>query len=391
LSCDRGDFTAYARMRRELSRLEREAARGRAAAQRTAVVESLASLRRGDVVLVPAGRRPGTAVVLEPAADPVSRPVIMLNENRQVRRVLAADCPVPVTAIERIAIPSRFNPRSPQQRKDLAASMRNKLAGVDVRARRSDRARANGPEAGRAAIADLRRRLRQHPCHTCPDAPEHARQAEEYVRLEGEADALDRRVAGRAHVVARTFGQVCAVLGELGYLSDDDTVTADGQMLAGLYSERDLLTAECMRRGIWADLGPADLAACVSALTFEARGPDDGAAGPQPRGVAGSVLAEMTRIWTDLDRVERAHGLEAGRQPDSGFARTAQTWVTGGSLADVLAGDITAGDFVRAVKQVIDLLDQIREAAGARSKLAQTAAQAVTALRRGVVAYSSVT
>ncbi len=51
---------------------------------------------------------------------------------------------------------------------------------------------------------------------------------------------------------------------------------------------------------------------------------------------------------------------------------------------------MTAGDFVRAVKQVIDLLDQIREAAGARSPLAQTAAKAVTALRRGVVAYSSV-
>ncbi len=314
VSCDRGDFAEYAELRRELSRLERHTARGRAAAQRSAVVESLASLRRGDVVLVPAGRRPGTAVVLEPAADPVSRPVIVLNEQHQVRRVLAADCPVPVTAIERITIPSRFNPRSPQQRKDLAATMRNKLIGVDVRARRSDSMRADGPEAGRAAVADLRRRLRQHPCHNCPDAAEHGRKADEYLRLEREADVLDRRVAGRAHVVARTFSQVCAVLAELGYLSADDKVTADGRMLGALYSELDLLTAECIRRGIWADLPPADLAACVSALTFEARGPDDGAAIARPRGPAGPVLAEMTRVWTELDRVERGHGLESGRQ-----------------------------------------------------------------------------
>ncbi len=68
-SCDRGDFSEYARMRAELSQRERELSRGRSAARRAAVIESLAGLERGDIVVVPGGRRAGTAVVLEPAAS----------------------------------------------------------------------------------------------------------------------------------------------------------------------------------------------------------------------------------------------------------------------------------------------------------------------------------
>ena len=49
-------------------------------------------------------------------------------------------------------------------------------------------------------------------------------------------------MAGRTHVIARTFDRVCAVLDELGYL-DGDTVTAEGRRLAGLYTELDLLVA----------------------------------------------------------------------------------------------------------------------------------------------------
>ena len=55
----------------------------------------------------------------------------------------------------------------------------------------------------------------------------------------------------------------------------------------------------------------------------------------------------------------------------------------------MLSGDLTPGDFVRAVKQLIDLLDQIAAAARA-APVADTARRAITALRRGVVAYSSV-
>jgi ATP-dependent RNA helicase HelY len=52
---------------------------------------------------------------------------------------------------------------------------------------------------------------------------------------------------------------------------------------------------------------------------------------------------------------------------------------------------LTPGDFVRAVKQLLDLLDQIAAAASAGGPGVATAARsAIDALRRGVIAYSAV-
>ena len=55
-------------------------------------------------------------------------------------------------------------------------------------------------------------------------------------------------------------------------------VTDDGRLLARIYSESDLLVAECLRSGAWKGLQPAELAAVISAMVFEARGSD----GPTP-------------------------------------------------------------------------------------------------------------
>ena len=75
--------------------------------------------------------------------------------------------------------------------------------------------------------------------------------------------SLEASVAARSHVIARTFERVCAVLERLGYLADGQ-VTPDGRRLGDLYTELDLLAAECLRRGLWDGLDPAELAACVS-------------------------------------------------------------------------------------------------------------------------------
>ena len=397
VSCDRGNFTSYLAIRRQLSEREREQARARSAARQAEAVASVGQLRRGDIIQVPGGRRAGIALVLESPAADLPAPLV-LTVNRQVKRLSLADFPVPVEPIDRVRIPNWFSPRSANHRRDLASTMRNKLASRDLgRPRRAGGRQSStgeegpgegGPGGSRAATESLRRQLREHPCHACPDREEHARQGEQYLRLEREAEALERKVGGRTHVIARTFDRVCAVLDQLGY-TDGDAVTEEGRRLAGLYTELDLLVAECLRRGLWDDLAPAELAACVSALTFESRRPDDSSPPRLPHGRSREVLAEMVRVWGELDGVEKEHHLSFLREPDLGFAWTAHVWARGRPLEQVLSSDLTPGDFVRAVKQLIDLLDQV--AAAARSApVADTARRAIGALRRGVVAYSSV-
>ena len=195
-------------------------------------------------------------------------------------------------------------------------------------------------------------------------------------------------MAGRSHVIARTFEAVCTVLEQLGYI-DGDTVTAEGRRLGSLYTELDLVAAESLRRGLWTGLDAAELAACVSALTFEARRTDDGRLPRLPHGAVQEALASQAEVWDELDEVEKDHKLSFLRQPDLGFAWTAHAWARGQRLEKLLSPELTPGDFVRAVKQLMDLLDQVAAAAGP-SPVAGTARSAIKALRRGVVAYSSV-
>jgi len=404
MSCDKGDFTEYAQLRRSLSEREGDLSRARATSRRAEAARSLSQLRPGDIIRVPGGRRAGLAIVLQPGLHSAAgngRPAgpgpLVLTEGRQVKRLAVADFPVPAEVIDKIRIPGSFSPRSPQHRKDLAATMRNRLASrhpdgsrpVKRPTRAADWERA-APDA--AEVAELRQRMRRHPCHDCPDREEHARFAERYLRLARETEALERRVAGRSHVIARTFDRVCRVLERLGYL-DGDTVTPDGRRLAGLYTELDLLASECMRRGQWDDLSPAELAACVSALSFESRQADDAHPPRLPNGRVPDVLAAMVRTWSELDQLEKDNDLSFLREPDLGFAWAAYRWASGAKLESVLdeSPDLTPGDFVRAVKQLIDLLDQIASAAPDPPRSLSTKARAaIDAMRRGVVAYSAV-
>jgi ATP-dependent RNA helicase HelY len=393
VTCDRGDFAEYFRLRRELSEMEGDAARQHAATQRAEAVASLSQLRRGDIIKVPGGRRAGMAVVLDPGvpapgrrADNLPLPLV-LTAGRQVRRLSVADFPVPVQPVDRIRIPSWFSARSPKHRRDLAASVLTKLAGRDKESPRRRPAAAQGP--AQEEIAALRRRVRAHPCHGCPDRDEHARHAERRARLERDVQRLEATVAGRSHVIARTFQRVCAVLAHLGY-TEGGRVTDAGRRLACLYTELDLLAAECLRRGLWDGLSPAELAACVSALTFESRTAEAAAPVRLPGGPVREVLAATVSLWRELDEIETENRLSFLREPDPGFAWAAHAWAGGKPLESVLGPDLTPGDFVRAVKQLMDLLGQVAVAAGPGTPLRSTALKAVDALGHGVVTYSSV-
>src|SRR4029079_7704757 len=99
-------------------------------------------------------------------------------------------------------------------------------------------------------IRHLREAIRAHPCHACDEREDHARWAERYLKLEREASALRQVIEQRTNTIARQFDRVCEVLEELDYLHHDE-VTAEGQTLARIYSELDLVAAECLRLGVW--------------------------------------------------------------------------------------------------------------------------------------------
>ncbi|POM22205.1 ski2-like helicase [Actinomadura rubteroloni] len=387
--CDRGDFMEYAAMRRALSDREAAASRERSQTRRAEAARSLEHLRPGDVILVPSGRRSGLAVVLDAGVGRRSDgpAPLVLTSARSVQRLSIQDFPRAVEPVARIRVPKSFSPRNPQDRRDLAATLRAQVPD-DVRERRRSR---DVPAGDDGEIGRLRADLRSHPVHACPEREDHARWAERYFRLERDTEQLRRRVEGRSQVIARTFDRVTAVLEQLGYL-DGGAVTDDGRRLGRIYSELDLLTAESLRAGLWERLDPGELAACVSALVFESRQPDDAAPPRSPSGKVSDALEAMVRLWRTLSNVERDNEVSFLREPDLGLAWTAYRWAKGDDLDEVLLdAGLTAGDFVRAVKQLLDLLGQIADASPPNGHVRTTARKAMDAMRRGVVAYSSVT
>ena len=181
-------------------------------------------------------------------------------------------------------------------------------------------------------------------------------------------DLLDRRLA---------------ILGDRGFL-DGWGLTEDGLALSAIYHESDLLVAEVLRTGVLDGLEPAHLAGVASALTFEARRAGDDPPVPRQSRVV-ERLAAIEVLADGLRADERRAGLRRTRRPDGGLARAVVAWASGGTVATVLRdAEVAPGDFVRNVRQVVDLVRQIGQVAKDPATR-DSADLAAALLRRGVV------
>jgi ATP-dependent RNA helicase HelY len=394
MQCHLGDFDEYFQLRRRITEREKALAKQNRAAKRAEAAKSLEKLRKGDVIAVPSGRRSGLAVVVDPGLEPMGEPrPLVVTEDRWSGRLSVADFTTPVEPLGKIKLPKQVDTRSPKSRRDLASTLRN--TGIQTPGGRTRRRSDAGDDA---ELASLRRAMRAHPCHGCDDREGHARWAERYERLRAETEQVRRKVSATTHSLARSFDRIIALLTERNYLAgeaEDEPVTEHGRRLSRLYSESDLLAAECLRVGVWEKLSPPELGAVVSSLVYESRreGP---LSPPVPAGAVSDALTETWRLWAELEDDERRHKLDRTREPDPGFAWPVFRWARGESLERVLTAaestghELSAGDFVRWCRQVIDLLDQVRDVVGKSDPVGGAAAKAVTAIRRGVVAAGAV-
>jgi len=386
----------YARLRAKLGERERAQARSSRLQRRQAANDALSSLRRGDIISITHGRRGGLAVVLEPDRDSMDPRPLVLTENRWAGRISSTDYSDAAAPLGSMTLPKRVEHRQPRVRRDVASALRSAAAGLTIPSRKGRRGNDSQEDP---ELRVLRDEIRHHPAHRIGDRETKVRAAERYLRLERENEQLRGKVATATNSLARTFDRIVGLLTERRFVDQRPggalRVTDDGRLLARIYSESDLLVAECLRGGVWHGLDAAELAGVVSAVVYESRGSD----GPPPR--AGEIptaalrraLADTRRTSATLRSDEQRHRLEPSREPDEGFVTAVYRWATTGDLTAALdASDVTgtgtplpAGDFVRWCRQVLDLLDQIRIAAADKG-LRTSAKRAIDDIRRGVVA-----
>jgi ATP-dependent RNA helicase HelY len=407
MTCHLGDFTEYARLRKELSEAEKDNSKGRNRARQRAVKDSLANLMPGDVIEVPGARKLGTAVVVFPAGNPANPRVGIITQEAQLRRIGTEDVTEPVDPIAGAKMPQNIQVKTPTQRKDIASSMRAALREHRPAPGHRTHAGFRFQDDGSAdRVADLRRRLERHPCHGCKDREDHARWSERWWKLRQEVDQLTARIDGRTNTIAKAFDRLVGLLTDYGYVASGDGtttepgavagtedapgVTAAGQTLRRIYGERDLLTSLVLEDGLAADLDPEELAGLAALLVYQAKGEDTAGVPQMPTQRLQNVLDRTAEHWYELQLAERGARLEPTPEPDPRLVWPIHKWARGRNLRDALKGtEMAAGDFVRWARQVVDLLDQLSKVPG-HPGLPGTCRRAVDLVRRGVVAYSSV-
>ncbi len=381
--CERGDVDEY----RILVTEAQQAARNAPSDQRL-VVDAMLRLRPGDILVVPSHRTNGRVGVLSgPRGKGVGGlllPVVTDDGRRLQLRV--KDFPIPPQRVGHIKLPAPFEPTASRFLRAAGELVR------DAQVTEPDDVKAYTPKwMGGRARAERRtpaaRLAHMHPVAACPDAPAHLRALARAERFERDLAGQRRQRRNDDASLGRQLDRVLGVLGEHGFV-DGWTLTDSGDRLARLYHECDLLIADCLDDGLFDGLTPVELAGLVSVFTFESRGADAAAAATPP-----GLSARLARIESHHARLvaaERRSHLPLTREIDSGFVGVAYAWANGDALGDVLAAGqtVAAGDFVRNVKQLIDLLRQLAIISPVAAT-AYAASEAADALFRGVIVASS--
>jgi ATP-dependent RNA helicase HelY len=359
-----GDRRAVLEQERRIALAERDARRGEPGRD-----ELLSRLRPGDVVERPNGG--GRAAVLSVAYRKAgSVKVRLVDADGAVTTLGTADVDDAPEVVGTIDLPSPFAPASRYFQREVAdrlrrSRIRRRPRDGDGGRRRQPRGRSTG-SADRAAWRAL----------------------EQLERAEAEMADLERRAQQRSATLSRRFDDVLAVLRHWGYV-DDWSLTERGNRLVRIYHESDLAIAEAISLGLFDGLDAASVAGVASCFTYEHRSPEPPPAPWFPSREVQRRVERLRALVDELNRYESAQQLPVTRPIDATFLPLAYAWAAGESLDDVLHDeDLSGGDFVRNVRQLVDLLRQIADAVTVPAT-ASAARAAADALQRGVVAAST--
>ncbi|MBW3536218.1 MAG: DEAD/DEAH box helicase [Actinobacteria bacterium] len=357
-TCDLGDVAEW----RDLRADEGQRRRRKVDDNKTEVKAAFARLRPGDVVMAPGRGR--VAVVASSQRRHGDVRLRALTPERRSLTLGPRDFDEPPQPVGHVDLPKPFAPRSPAFQRTVAAALgkarlkAGSETGPHSATQRGQRRRRSTADADYAVVS----RASEHPVASCPDATTHLRSLSRAERLEGDARRTEQRIRSRSESLARQLDRVMRLLGAWGYV-DGWSLTEAGNRLARIYHECDLLIAEAVGEGLWDGLNSAEAAALASMFTYEPRGPGPHAAARIPTAPLRHAWSRVESLGRDLRRAEEDAGLAVTRPPDPGFAEAAYEWCKGHDLAEILDGAPvgTAGDFVRNIRQLMDVVRQLAQ------------------------------
>ncbi len=259
-------------------------------------------------------------------------------------------------------------------------------------------------ELGRLSVAELVERERQQgpetalsaiECHRCPWGAQ-PRCEREWRELETLTERLGVRQRALEQVRSaywHEFLRVVEVLEQFGAVRER-RLEPRGRLIAGLRHDNELLVAECVFRGVFADLAAAEAAAVCSALIEESRSGDPAIARDflKKRPRLRRKLDQLASLANTIHEAQRARHLRMPLAVHPGFMPAVYRWAGGeddwGAIVEESFGG-HEGDLIRALRRLIDLLRQLAEGPEVPPETARLLAQAARVIDRGIVLESA--
>lgn len=390
--CELGNVAHYVELGRTIrsGTISRSPVAKRAGTPRE-VLAFLEQLSPGDILALDSGD-PGQmtrAAVAWTSRRKNGRIAVGLVDTMGLRHNFAgSDFGYPPESVGRIPVRAPFDPHS----KDFTEYLASALKELDLPdLAMSEPLMASIPSRESLREITLKRReyeILEGRLSECHEFREHLIAQKQLYKIESRISSVKTKVKSSSESLARQFDRVLAILSGRGFL-EGWSLTGSGERLARLYHESDLLVVIAMEKGIFDELLPEELAGILSVFTFETRGPlRYGPTFPTPN--LANLYSKVASIWDDLVAEEAAMSIPLTREVDPGFMEMSYRWAQGQELGRVLAlGQMSAGDFVRNSKQLIDLARQIALLApNLNTRVA--AERVVNVTLRGVVEASSV-
>ncbi|MBM3266105.1 MAG: DEAD/DEAH box helicase [Candidatus Sericytochromatia bacterium] len=237
----------------------------------------------------------------------------------------------------------------------------------------------------KAKLDEVLLELGRLPCVTCRVRVECSDLVDEHRLLGKEESALGREIEQVKSAHWREFQALHRVLEELGYMRGRELL-ARGAAIANIRTTNELMAAECVAGGFLEDLGPVAVATVVSCLVAE---PPRGRQAWHPlpyRDAVYKICRQLALIGRDLVKVQRQFSVDLPVYLEREYAGLTQAWAEGGAWADLVAASgIDEGQLVRHLRQVIDLLQQLREVPGVGAAFHAKARDAAALLDRDIV------
>ena len=397
ISCKKGNAEDYFKLRTNVARMQREMAEERKRRRRELVNRELEELLIGDVIALSrkGSRRP--AVVLNISEDRYGNPRLTTMDDRgRYLKVSYHQFPLPPQTIGHLG-----SPFLPANSKAKEKRLRQALQNFQIPP-------AEEWEEGfvfnqRAELTAAQDELQCSVCEACEEREQCMQACQQMQNIAVEIERIERQMEARSDVSSRKLDDVKRILTRLGYLEGDQP-TRKGLILSRIYNECDLLLVECLEDRVFDQLDPIELAAFSSIFVFESReGPTGRRSGsrgrsrePQAAPTPPTPALEDAIAWarakeSQIKSLEAREKLDLLRQPDSGFARVVYDWASGEDLAYMASSypQYSAGDFVRYMKQVIDVMRQIKEVTE-DPYLESRVSEAMDRIHRSIVAYTSI-